>query len=102
LLKKNPYQEDGNKADKSMNGSGETDDLYQFPEKSGSHYVSLLARVVPEVSKESITDSPSTADSQPTRSNFPRKTVLFNETCLGHTKDQDDVVIAANEERDML
>jgi hypothetical protein len=102
LLKKNPYQEDGNKADESMKGSGETDDLYQFLKKSGSHYVSLLARVVPEVSEESITDSPSTADSQPTRSNFPRKTVLFNETWLGHTKDQEDVVIAADEERDML
>jgi hypothetical protein len=27
---------------------------------------------------------------------------LFNETWLGHTKDQEDVVIAADEERDML
>jgi hypothetical protein len=33
LLKKNPHQEDGNEADESMNGSGETDDLYQFLEK---------------------------------------------------------------------
>jgi hypothetical protein len=102
LLKKNPHQEDGNEADESMNGSGETDDLYQFLEKSGSHYVSLLARVVHEVSDESITDSPLTANSQPTRSDFPCKTVLFNETRLGHTKDQEDVVVAADEERDML
>jgi hypothetical protein len=43
LLKKNTHQEDKNDADKSMNGSGETDGLYQFLEKSGSHYVSLLA-----------------------------------------------------------
>jgi hypothetical protein len=49
-----------------MNGSGEIDGLYQFLGKSGRHYVSLLARAVPEVSEESITDSPSTADSQPT------------------------------------
>jgi hypothetical protein len=102
LLKKNPHQEDGNEADESMNGSGETDDLYQFLEKSGSHYVSLLARVVPEVSDESITHSPLTADSLPTRSDFPCKTVLFNETRLGHTKDQEDAVVAADEERDML
>jgi hypothetical protein len=73
LLKKNPHQEDGNEADESMKGSGETDDLYQFLEKSGSHYVSLLACVVPEVSEEYMADSPSTADSQPTWSNFPRK-----------------------------
>jgi hypothetical protein len=62
LLKKNPHQEDGNEADESMNGSGETYDLYQFLGKSGSHYASLLARVVPEVSDESITDSPLTAN----------------------------------------
>jgi hypothetical protein len=102
LLKKNPHQEDRNEADESMNASGEIDDLYQFLEKSGSHYVSLLACVVPEVSEGSITNSPSTADSQPTRSNFPRKTLLFNDTRLGHTKDQEDVVVAADEERDML
>jgi hypothetical protein len=104
LLKKNPHQEDGNKAIESMNGSGETDDLYQFLKKSGSHYVSLLARVVPEASDASIADSPSAADSpsQPTQINYPPKTVLFNETRLGHTKDQENVVVAANEERDML
>jgi hypothetical protein len=67
LLKKNPHKEDGNEADLYMNGSGETDDIYQLLEKSGSHYVSLLTRVVPEAS---ITHSPSTADSpsQPTQS----------------------------------
>jgi hypothetical protein len=64
--------------------------------------VSLLARVVPEVSDESITHLPLTADSLPTRSDFPCKTILFNETRLGHTKDQEDVVVAADEERDML
>jgi hypothetical protein len=81
--------------------AGETDDLYQFLEKSGSHYVSLLARVVPEAS---IAHSPSTADSpsQPTQSDSPPQTVLFNETRLGHTKDQEDVVVAADEELDML
>jgi hypothetical protein len=63
LLKKNPHQVDGNDADKSMNGSGEINDLYQFLEKSGSHYVSLLARVVPEASDPSFSDSPSIADS---------------------------------------
>jgi hypothetical protein len=73
LLKKNHHQEDGNEADESMNGSGERDDLYQFLEKSGSHYVSLLARVVPEASGASIADSPSLADSpsQPTQSDSP-------------------------------
>jgi hypothetical protein len=28
LLKKNPHQEDGNDADESIHGSGETDGLY--------------------------------------------------------------------------
>jgi hypothetical protein len=63
LLKKNPYQVDGNDAYKSMNGSGEIDDLYQFLEKPGSHNVSLLAQVVPEQSDPSFSDSPFTADS---------------------------------------
>ena len=90
LLKKNPHQDDGKGTDESMNGSGEIDDLYHFLERSGSHYVSLLARVVPD---ETISDSP--PDSPP-------RTVLFNETRLGHTKDQEDVVIAADEEQDML
>jgi hypothetical protein len=104
LLKKNPHQVDGNDADKSMNGSGEIEDLYQFLEKSGSHYVSLLARVVPEAYEPSFSDSPSIADSpdQPTQIDSPPKTVLFNETRLGHTKDQEDIVIAADEEQDML
>jgi hypothetical protein len=73
-----------------MNGSGEIDDLYQFLEKSGSHYVSLLAQVVPDATP---------SDSPP---NSPPRAVLFNETRLGHTKDQEDVVIAADEEQDML
>jgi hypothetical protein len=73
-----------------MNGSQEIDDLYQFLEKSGSHYVSLLVWVVPDA-----TPSDSSPDSPP-------RTVLFNETQLGHTKDQEDVVIAADEEQDML
>ena len=60
FLKKNPFQEDGNEAEDTTNGSGETDDLYQFLEKSGSHYVSLLAGVVPEAF---IADSSSTAAS---------------------------------------
>ncbi len=90
LLKKNPHQDDGKGTDESMNGSGEIDDLYHFLERSGSHYVSLLARVVPD---ETTSDSP--PDSPP-------RTVLFNETRLGHTKDQEDVVIAADEEQDML
>ncbi len=104
LLKKNPHQVDGNDADESINGSGEIDDLYQFLEKSGSHYVSLLARVVPEQSVPPFSDSPSTADSpcQPTQIDSPPRTVLFNETRLGHTKDQEDIVIAADEEQDML
>jgi hypothetical protein len=99
LLKKNPHEEDGNKAEESMNGSGETDDLYQFLEKSGSHYVSLLARVVPEAAEASFAHSPSTADSpsQPTQYDSPPQIVLFNETWLGHTKDQADVVVAAHE-----
>jgi hypothetical protein len=37
-----------------MNSSEETHGLYQFLEKSGSQYVSLLARVVPEVLEASI------------------------------------------------
>ncbi len=90
LLKKNPHQDDGKGTDESMNGSGEIDDLYHFLERSGSHYVSLLARVVPNK-----TTSASPPDSPP-------RTVLFNETRLGHTKDQEDVVIAADEEQDML
>jgi hypothetical protein len=104
LLKKNPHQVDGNDADVSMNGSGEIHDLYQFLEKSGSHYVSLLARVVPEQSDPSFSDSPSIADSpcQPTQIDSPPKTVLFNETWFGHTKDQEDIVIAADKEQDML
>jgi hypothetical protein len=95
LLKKNPHQVDGNDADKSMNGSGEIGDIYQFLEKPGSHYVSLLARVVPEASDPSFSDSPSIADSpcQPTQIDSPPKTVLFNETRLGHTKDQEDIVM---------
>jgi hypothetical protein len=90
LLKTNPHQDDGKGGDESMNGSGEIDDLYQFLEKSGSHYVSLLARVVPDA-----TPSDSSPDSPP-------RTDLFNETRLGHTKDPEDVVIAADEEQDML
>jgi hypothetical protein len=88
LLKKNPHQVDGNDADESMNGSGEIEDLYQFLEKSGNHYVSLLARVVPEASDPSFSDSPSIADSpcQPTQIDSPPKTVLINETWLGHIK----------------
>jgi hypothetical protein len=104
LLKKNPHQEDGNEPDESLNGSGETDNLYHFLEKSGSHYVSLLARVVPEASEASIADSPSTADSpsQPTQIDYRPGIILFNEARLGHTKDQEDVVVAADEEQDML
>jgi hypothetical protein len=66
--------------------------------------MSLLARVVPEASDPSFSDSPSIADSpcQPTQFDSPPKTVLFNETRLGHTKDQEDIVIAADEEQDML
>jgi hypothetical protein len=44
LLKKNPHEEDGNEADESMNGSGETDELYQFLEKSGSQPLCLSSR----------------------------------------------------------
>jgi hypothetical protein len=102
LLKKNPHQENGNDADESMNGSGETDNLYQFLEKSGSHYVFLLACVVPEASMASIAYSPSIAGSpcqRPTQSDSPPKTVLFNKTWLGHTKDQEDIVIAADKEQ---
>jgi hypothetical protein len=104
LLKKNLHQVDGNDADESMNGSGEIDDLNQFLEKLGSHYVSLLVRVVPGTSDPSISDLPSIADSpcQPTRIDSPPKTVLFNKTRLGHSKDQEDIVIAADEEQDML
>jgi hypothetical protein len=66
--------------------------------------VSLLARVVPEQSDPSSSDSPSTADSpcQPTQIDSPPKTVFFNKTWLGHTKDQEDIVIAADEEQDIL
>jgi hypothetical protein len=104
LLKKNPHQVDGQDADESMNDSGKTDNLYQFLEKPGSHYVSLLAPVLPEASDASIADSPYIADSpcQPTQIDSPPKTVLFNKTWLGHTKDQEDIVIAADEEQDML
>jgi hypothetical protein len=68
--------------------------------------VSLLARVVPEASEAYIADSPSIiADSpcQPTQPNSPPKTLLFNKIWLGHTKDQEDIVIVtADEEQDML
>jgi hypothetical protein len=88
-----------------MNGSGEIDDLYQFLEQSGSHYVSLLAQVVPsDASAASPADSYSLPHSPccPTPSNPPPRKLLFNKTLLGHTKDQVDVVIAADEEQDML
>ena len=101
MLKKNPHQADGNEAHDFTIGGGETDDLYQFLEKSGSHYVSLLAHVTPE---SSLSDPPSTAGSPspPAQSDSHPKTVLFNETRLGNTKDQEDVVVAADEERDMV
>jgi hypothetical protein len=84
LLKKNPHQEDGNDADKGA------DNLYQFLEKSGSHYVSLLARVVPEASEAAIADSPSTADSpcQTTHSDPPIEQFYLTKLCLVPTKDR--------------
>jgi hypothetical protein len=84
LLKKNPHQVDGNDADKCMNGSGEIEDLYQFLEKSGSHFVSLLARVVSEASDPCIADSPSIADSpcQPTQIDSSPKTFCLTKLGL--------------------
>jgi hypothetical protein len=64
-----------------------------------------LFQITPkEFNSKTIADSPSIADSpcQSIQSDSPRKTVLFNETQLGHTKDQEDVVIAADEKQDML
>jgi hypothetical protein len=100
LLKNNPYQEDGNAAEESMNGSGNIYDLYHFLEQSGSHYVSLLVQAVPDVSAASAAASQSIADSpcQPTPSDSPPKTVFFYKTWLSDTKDQEDAVIAADEE----
>jgi hypothetical protein len=59
---------------------------------------------VPEASDTSIADSPYIADSpcQPTQIDSPPKTVLFNETRFGHAEDQEDTVIAADKEQDML
>jgi hypothetical protein len=66
--------------------------------------VSLLARVVPDASAAFTAAAQSIADSpcQPTLSDSPHKTVLFNTTLLVHTIDQEDVVIAGCKEQDML
>jgi hypothetical protein len=99
LLKKNPPHEDGKVVDHdTINDSGEIDDLYQYLEQSGSHYVSLFAHIVREECEASQADSPC----EPSVSDSPRKTVLFNETQLGDMKGQEDVGIAVHEEQDML
>jgi hypothetical protein len=70
------------------NSMGEIDDLYEFLEQSGWHYVSLLARAA--VPHEGSDDGPPI--------NAPR---LFNETRVGSYMEQEDVNIASDEEQEM-
>jgi hypothetical protein len=91
LLKEDSCFDDRMELDDTINDRGEIYDLYQYLEQSGSHYISLLEGVVPEVCGASPSDSPCT------------NTVLFNETWLGDTlKGQGDGDVAADEEQDML
>jgi hypothetical protein len=59
LLKKNYCFDDGMELDDTIHDSvGEIHDLYEYLEQPGSHYVSLLAGIVPEVCGASPSDSP--------------------------------------------
>jgi hypothetical protein len=76
-------------ADKVKNSTGEIDDLYEFLEESGCHYVSLLARAA----------VPDKGSNDPAGSG---KAKLFNETRTGSYMGQEDANIAGDEEQEML
>jgi hypothetical protein len=99
MCKKFSRNQNGNFEDSADVGkNGEIDNLYEFLEESGCHYVSLLARApVPEASSRASSDAPPPNDAARGK---PR---LFNETRVGSYTEQEDIDIGTNyEEQEML
>jgi hypothetical protein len=90
LMKKTSVAKGGNTAEED-DENGEIDDIYQFLEETGNYYVSLLARV----------DQPASVTS-PDPLETMSKSTLFNETRIGYYTGTEDIVVAGDEEAEML
>jgi predicted cupin superfamily sugar epimerase len=84
LVKKDFLSKNEKKENDIGNERGEIDDLYHFLEQSENYYVSLLAGIPDK------------------GSDYPAKPSLYNETQIGQYTAQEDLHIAADEEREML
>jgi hypothetical protein len=87
LVKKNSPSAKG-ADDDDHKENGKIDDIFQFLETTGNHYISLLARG-PTCGQDISTDPSG-------------KATLYNETRIGPFSKQDDVEVACHEEEEML